>query len=153
VTRRELIKNKSGSILQESSFKDTTINDNTVDEDHLKLEKEKLRKKKATKNALRRAHRGDPSNFNDFNNDPLSKIYKYYTGDDMEEFEEDLFYENLAALSEEEFTTKESAKKREGKQRKVHQDADQIKQKVAKMSHALELLSKHLKTNVEQVSS
>ena len=120
VTRRELIKNKSGSIMQESPFKDTSINDNTVDEDHLKLEKEKLRKKKATKNALRRAHRGDPSNFNDFNNDPLSKIYKYYTGDDMEEFEEDLLYENLAALSEEEFTTKESAKKREGKQRKVH---------------------------------
>ena len=88
-----------------------------------------MRRKKATKNALRRAHRGDPSEISDFNNDPLSKVFKYYTGDDLEEFEEDFNYDDLAVLSEEEITAKDdtSAIKREGKRKKVHQDADQIR--------------------------
>ena len=47
-----------------------------------------MRRKKATKQALLRAYRGNDANFSDFNNDPLSKVYKYYTGDEMEEFEE-----------------------------------------------------------------
>jgi len=90
------------------------------------MEREKMRKKKATKNALRRAHRGDQSDFLDFNNDPLSKVYKYYTGDDLEEFEEDYNYDELAAISDEEITAKDdiSTIKRECKRRKVHQDAD-----------------------------
>ena len=89
----------------------------------MKIDTEKMRRKKATKNALRRAHRGDQSDFSDFNNDPLSKVYKYYTGDDLEEFEEDLNYDELAAISDEEITTKDddiSNIKREGKRRKVH---------------------------------
>ncbi len=117
--------NKGELIKKQTNVQNPVIppdNKETGDEDLLKMEREKMRKKKATKNALRRAHRGDQSDFLDFNNDPLSKVYKYYTGDDLEEFEEDYNYDELAAISDEEITAKDdiSTIKREGKRRKVH---------------------------------
>ena len=88
-----------------------------------------MRRKKATKQALLRAYRGNDANFSDFNNDPLSKVYKYYTGDEMEEFEEDFTYEELARFSDEEVTIKgdDSTAKRDDKRRKVNQDTDKIR--------------------------
>ncbi len=76
-----------------------------------------------------RAYRGEDASFQDFNNDPLSKVYKYYTGDEFEEFEEDFLYEELAGYSDVEVTAKDndSTVKRDCKQRRVNQDTDKIR--------------------------
>jgi hypothetical protein len=113
-TRRELVK-KQPTLAKSHTLRKA--------ENDLKQQEKKLRKK-ATKKALMKAHKRDPSSFSDtdFAIDPLQKVFKYYTGDDIEEFEEDFTYEGLAAISENEMAEKEtdSSAKRDGKTRKAH---------------------------------
>jgi len=56
-------------------------------------------------------------------------VYKYYTGDEFLEFEEDYLYEELAGFSEDEVTAKDddSTAKRDCKRRRVNQDSDKIR--------------------------